>query len=154
MCSSDLAMPLIASVYVGVAEAALEIARAQGKHRQQDHLFHIQLGDAINEVNTARVALESMVRLVNNFDYPGTKEFLSEILSRKTIASRAVIDGARKSLEAVGGSAYYRSLGLERLVRDALAAQFHPFADLKQQEFSGRVAIGLEPPSEPFNPEE
>jgi alkylation response protein AidB-like acyl-CoA dehydrogenase len=148
------AMPLISSVYVGTAEAALEIAKGQGPKRKDDPLFHIQLGDAINSVTTARMALDSMVKIVNNFDYPGSNQVVSEILSRKTIAARAAIDGTTKAFEAVGGGAYYRSMGLERLMRDVFAAQFHPFPDKKQQLFTGRVAIGLEPPAEPFDPNE
>jgi alkylation response protein AidB-like acyl-CoA dehydrogenase len=147
------ALPLIAAVYVGVAEAAGEIARAQAARRGDDALFHGQLGEVLNAVNTARVALESMVRLVNNFDFPATPELASEILSRKTIVARAAIDATTKALEAVGGAAYYRAAGLERLVRDAFAGQFHPLPERKQQVFSGRVALGLDPPNEPFEAE-
>ncbi|HVV51487.1 MAG TPA: acyl-CoA dehydrogenase family protein, partial [Polyangia bacterium] len=74
----------------------------------------------------------------------------SEILSRKTIAARAVVEAATKALEAVGGGGYYRGNALERLVRDALAGQFHPFPAQKQQVFSGRIALGLEPPGEDY----
>ncbi|HVV49426.1 MAG TPA: acyl-CoA dehydrogenase family protein, partial [Polyangia bacterium] len=59
------ALPLITAVYVGVAEAAGEIVRAQGVKRRDDAVFHGQLGEVGNAVTTARIALESMVHLVN-----------------------------------------------------------------------------------------
>jgi alkylation response protein AidB-like acyl-CoA dehydrogenase len=48
-------------------------------------------------------------------------------------------------VEVVGGSAYFRKLGLERLLRDIHGAPFHPLPEKKQLEFSGRVALGLSP---------
>lgn len=147
------AMPLISAVYVGIAEAAAELARAAGQKRKDDLMFHVQLGATLNEVTTARVALESQVRLVNNFDYPATTQLLSDIVSRKTIISNACVRATSKALEAVGGGGYYRAMGLERLVRDSFAAQFHPFPEKKQQQLTGRVALGLEPASEPFEAE-
>lgn len=147
------ALPLITAVYVGVAEAAGEIVRAEGAKRRDDVLFHGQLGEVGNAITTARIALESMVRLVNNFDFPATPQLTSEILSRKTIAARAVVDAATKALGAVGGAGYYRANALERLVRDALAGQFHPFPERRQQVFSGRIALGLDPPGEAYDAE-
>jgi hypothetical protein len=45
----------------------------------------------------------------------------------------------------VGGSSFFRSLGLERRFRDIQGARFHPFQERKQYVFSGRVALGLDP---------
>jgi alkylation response protein AidB-like acyl-CoA dehydrogenase len=50
-----------------------------------------------------------------------------------------------KALETVGGSGFFRNLGLERLVRDMHAAQFHPLQTKRQLRFSGRAALGLDP---------
>ena len=36
-------------------------------------------------------------------------------------------------------------MGLERLVRDSFAAQFHPLPENMQQLFTGRLALGLDP---------
>ena len=46
---------------------------------------------------------------------------------------------------AVGGSAFFRSVGLERLLRDVHGAQFHPLQEKRQHLFTGRVALGLDP---------
>ena len=52
---------------------------------------------------------------------------------------------AAKALESTGGSGYLRPSGIERLLRDAYAAQFHPLQEKKQQEFTGRITLGLDP---------
>jgi hypothetical protein len=36
-------------------------------------------------------------------------------------------------------------VGLERLVRDLHAAPFHPLTPKRQQRFTGRLALGLDP---------
>ena len=50
-----------------------------------------------------------------------------------------------KALEAVGGTGLFRSMGLERLLRDVHGAQFHPLPAKRQHCFTGRVAFGLDP---------
>ncbi len=44
---------------------------------------------------------------------------------RKKIASQSLMSAVEKALEIVGGSGLFRSLGLERLVRDSHGVQFH-----------------------------
>ena len=34
---------------------------------------------------------------------------------------------------------------LKRLLRDAYASQFHPLPERKQQEFTGRLQLGMDP---------
>jgi alkylation response protein AidB-like acyl-CoA dehydrogenase len=50
-----------------------------------------------------------------------------------------------EALETAGGVGFYRRTGLERLLRDAHGAQFHPLSAKRQQVFTGRVALGLDP---------
>jgi hypothetical protein len=40
---------------------------------------------------------------------------------------------------------FYRGARLERLLRDAHGAQFHPLPAKRQHRFAGRVALGLDP---------
>jgi len=65
---------------------------------------------------------------------------------RKTIASESLLVVVDRALETVGGGGIFRSMGLERLVRDMHAAQFHPLQTKRQHRFTGRAALGLEPP--------
>jgi alkylation response protein AidB-like acyl-CoA dehydrogenase len=59
--------------------------------------------------------------------------------------TEAVKRTADKALEATGGSGYFRAFGLERILRDAQAAQFHPMPAKKQHHFTGCLAMGLDP---------
>ena len=138
------AMPLIMSVYVGVAEDAAERALAAAKKRP-DSATPVLLGELENLLTSARLAVESMVALNADLEFAPTNELANAMLVRKTLVSNAVIATSAKALEAAGGSAYMRASGIERLLRDAYAAQFHPLPERKQQEFTGRLALGLDP---------
>jgi alkylation response protein AidB-like acyl-CoA dehydrogenase len=138
------AMPLIMSVYVGVAEDAAERALAAAKKRP-DSATPVLLGELENLLTSARLAVESMVALNADLDFAPTNEIANAMLVRKTLVSNAVIATSAKALETAGGSAYMRASGIERLLRDAYAAQFHPLPERKQQEFTGRLALGLDP---------
>ena len=98
-----------------------------------------------NVLATAQIAREDMVRLCNNFDFEPTTDLASKILVRKTVCANHVIATAEKALEVCGGAGFFRKAGLERLLRDAHAGQFHPLPEKRQQLFTGRLAMGLEP---------
>jgi len=137
-----VAMPLISSVYVGVAEAAADIARATASKRTFDDTVPYWVGEMENALTTAQLAVDSMVELANDFDFQPTKTLASAVLTRKTIAINAALATCEKALSAAGGGGYFRRLGLERLVRDAHAGQFHPLQEKAQHLFTGRLALG------------
>jgi acyl-CoA dehydrogenase len=137
-----VALPLVSAVYVGIADAAAAIAR-QSAARKRDDVTLTLVGELMNELTTASLALDSMVALANDFDFEPSLAATNEMLIRKTIATQAVIRTTSKALEVAGGSGYLRAPGLERLIRDAWAGQFHPFMPRKQHLFTGRVAMGL-----------
>ncbi|GAB4357589.1 MAG: actinorhodin polyketide dimerase ActVA [Kiloniellaceae bacterium] len=140
-----VAMPIIMSVYLGVAEAAAGIARERAGGRRDDPLAPVLVGELENLLTTAEIAVDDMIRLANGFDFVPSPQLASKVLVRKTIAANAVIATAEKALETAGGSGLFRKLGLERLLRDAHGAQFHPLPEKRQQLFTGRVSLGLEP---------
>ena len=138
-----VALPLIGGAYMGVAEASARIARESAIGRGDDGVTSELLGELENELTTARLAFDSMVAITNNFEFQPSPEKSSEVLVRKTILTQAAIRTASKALEVTGGGGYFRSQGLERLLRDAYAGQFHPLPPKKQQRFTGRIAMGL-----------
>lgn len=140
-----VALPIITSVYLGVAEAAAAIARERARKRPDDPAMPFLVGEMENLLATAEMAVADMIRLANDFDFTPTVELASQVLVRKTIAAKAVIATAEKALEVTGGAGLYRKLGLERLLRDAHGAQFHPLPEKRQLLFTGRVAMGLDP---------
>lgn len=139
------ALPAIVSAYAGVAESAAEIAIRMAGKKADDPATPILLGEMINHLTTAQLACDSMVSLANDLDIALVPETADGILVRKTIAAKAVIATVEKALEAAGGAGFYRKLGIERLLRDIHAVQFHPLPEKRQQLFSGRMALGLEP---------
>jgi alkylation response protein AidB-like acyl-CoA dehydrogenase len=140
-----VAMPLVMAVYVGVAEAAYDLARTQAMHKSQDPHVPYLLGEMENALVTAQMALEGMIDTTANYHFEPVNQTANAILVRKTIAARAAILTVEKALEVVGGAGFFRSLGLERLLRDVHGAQFHPLPEKRQLLFSGRLALGLDP---------
>jgi len=140
-----VAMPLIVSAYVGIAEAAAEIGTGMAARRTGDPVVPYLLGELANHLTTAQLAADSMVAIANDLAFAPVTETANAILVRKTIAAKAVMATAEKALEASGGGGFFRKSGLERLVRDAHGIQFHPLQEKRQQHFTGRVELGLDP---------
>ncbi|MGB7098629.1 MAG: acyl-CoA dehydrogenase family protein [Xanthobacteraceae bacterium] len=140
-----VAMPLIMSVYAGVAEAAAAIGRDQASKRPSDPAVPYLLGELTNELTMVQLAMDDMVRLANDLDFAMSLEVANAILVRKTIVADHVLVTVEKALEAAGGAGFYRKTGLERLLRDAHGAQFHPLTGKRQHRFTGRIALGLDP---------
>ena len=140
-----VAMPLIMSVYTGVAEAAADIATELARKRRNDPVLPYLLGELVNELTRVQLAADDMVRLANDFDVTMGLDVTSPMLARKTIVAEGVLATVEKALEVAGGAGFYRKAGLERLLRDAHGAQFHPLPAKRQHRFTGRIALGLDP---------
>ena len=138
-----VAMPLIGAAYIGIAEASAAIARDTARKRRDD-ITAILVGEMENELAAAQLAFESIVRLAGDLTFTPSVENTSAVLIRKTLLSQAAVNTASKAIEVAGGAGYFRSMGLERLLRDSLASQFHPLPPKKQHLFTGRLAMGLE----------
>jgi alkylation response protein AidB-like acyl-CoA dehydrogenase len=140
-----VAMPLIMSVYTGVAEAAANIATELARKRSNDPVVPYLLGELANELTRVQLAADDMVRLANDFDVAMGLDVTSPMLVRKTLVAEGVLATVEKALEVAGGAGFYRKAGLERLLRDAHGAQFHPLPAKRQHRFTGRIALGLDP---------
>jgi len=136
------------SVYTGEAEAAATIGQEQASKRQSDPAVPYLLGELTNQLTIAQLALDDMVRLANDLHFAMSLVVNNAVLVRKTVIAESVITTVEKALEAAGGAGFYRKTGLERLLRDAHAAQFHPLSAKRQHLFIGRVALGLDPISD------
>lgn len=140
-----VAIPLIMAVYVGVAEAACDLALTQAKQKGDDPHVPYLIGEMTNALTTAQLALQSMIDTTANYDFAPVNETANAIFIRKTIATRAAIRSVEKAMEVVGGAAFFRSLGLERLFRDIQGAPYHPLHEKRQHLFTGRMALDLDP---------
>jgi alkylation response protein AidB-like acyl-CoA dehydrogenase len=139
-----VADPLIMSVYLGVAEAARDLAVERVAMRRDDQDLWYLVGEMENALVTGELAVQSMVDLCANYTFQPGVTTTNAFMIRKTIAAESLLLAVEKALETVGGSGIFRSVGLERLVRDIHAAQFHPLPTKRQQRFTGRVTLGLD----------
>ena len=137
------ALPLITSAYVGLAEAAAELATTAAKHRQT--ALAPVVGEMINALTTAQVTLADMVRINDNHGFTPTLELADAILARKAIAAEAVKNTVELAAELVGGPGFLQGHAMERIVRDVRAMHFHPLPVRRQRIFSGRIALGYDP---------
>ena len=79
-------------------KAAAAIAIDQATKRQADPTVTYLLGELTNELTTAQVAIDDMVRLANDLDFPMTLEIANAILVRKTIVAEHVLATVEKAL--------------------------------------------------------
>jgi acyl-CoA dehydrogenase len=137
-----VALPLIYSVYVGVAEAARDLALDLARARRDDRLVQVTAGELDTELAAARLALADMVA-AGSGPTPGP-ETTGRVVVGRALAGRAVLRVVDKAMELAGGAGFYRAAGLERLYRDAQGARFHPLPDKPQRLYAGRLALGLD----------
>lgn len=133
-----VAMPLIMSAYVGIAEKAVQLSISQAK--QSPHLTYV-LGEMQNQLTIARVLWKDMVRLTNNYDFQPINTMSNEILIRKTLVANACIETVNKAMEVVGGRSFFRKMELERLFRDVQGAPYHPHSEKTQHAMTGHFML-------------
>jgi alkylation response protein AidB-like acyl-CoA dehydrogenase len=137
-----LALPLIYSVYVGVAASARDIALALARKRPQVDALLQQVGELENAYAKARIAHADMRRSAASA-VPGM-DTSNRVLAARSLAAEGVLQTVSAALETAGGAGFYRAQRLERLFRDAQGARYHPLAQVPQKDLAARLALGLE----------
>ncbi|MDZ8053899.1 MAG: acyl-CoA dehydrogenase family protein [Aulosira sp. ZfuVER01] len=139
---SMIAIPLVYSVYVGVAEAARDRAVQLARKRYTDEHLCYMVGGLDNELTAAKLALEHMIStaVVSQPSF----EITNQIMTGRALVAKAVLNVADLAMEIAGGSAFYRKLGLEKLFRDVQGARYHPLREEAQRKLSGQLALGLD----------
>ena len=135
------AIPLIYSVYLGVAESARDIAVKLAKKRRSDHHILQLVGQMDSELLGARVAHSYMLDVVAQ-NTPGAESINQVMMGRRLVAAHA-IRAVELAMESAGGAGFYRSQGLERRFRDIQGARYHPMQPGQQAEYAGAMALGM-----------
>ena len=135
------AIPLIYSVYLGVAESARDIAVGLAKRRRQDRHVLQLIGQMDSELCGARIACGFMVDVAAR-NSPNAESINDVMMGRRLVATHA-IRTVELALEAAGGAGFYRAQGLERRFRDVQGARYHPMQPGPQAEYAGTMALGL-----------
>src|SRR4051812_27590864 len=139
-----LIFPLVGAAYLGVAETARDLAVAQAQKKKDDPILRALVGEMDTELLIAQDAWTAITAIAQNGHTPSLA--LSDtIFKRKTAMSRSVTRVAYLAMEIAGGASFFRSQQLERCFRDVQGIRFHPYHERRQYEFSGRVALGMDP---------
>jgi alkylation response protein AidB-like acyl-CoA dehydrogenase len=136
------ALPIVYGAYVGIAEAARDLALEMSRKKKDDPGLPYLVGEMENQLVTAQLALASAVTLATTAK-PGP-EATSAMLVRRTIIGGAVLRTVDKAMDVAGGASFFRAAKLERLFRDAQASRFHPLPEKQQTRLTGRVVLGLD----------
>ncbi len=138
-----IAIPIVYSVYVGVAEAARDLVIQQAKkYGQREHIWYM-VGGLENELTAVNLAMQYMISTAAssqpNFDTT------NQIMTGRTLVAKAVLNVVDLCMEIVGGRSFHRPFGLEKLFRDAQGVRYHPIREEAQRKISGQLALGCDP---------
>jgi alkylation response protein AidB-like acyl-CoA dehydrogenase len=139
---SKIAFAFIYSAYLGVAEAARDLAVEAAGKRPPNPLAAQLAGEMENALMVARLANAEAIAIAEDAE-PGPQT-TSAAMQCRQLTGQYAIATVEKALELAGGSAFYRRNTLERLFRDVQAARFHPLQEKPQLDLTGRVALGWE----------
>jgi hypothetical protein len=105
-----VAMPLIMSVYLGIAQKAAKMAIDNVRDRKNLKPYMPALVGAMhNELTSAELHVKDMIRIANNYDFKPVDQNGQDILTRKTNAADACIGVVEKAMEIAGGQGFFRS---------------------------------------------
>jgi alkylation response protein AidB-like acyl-CoA dehydrogenase len=137
---SMIAIPLVYSAYLGVADAARAEALALARRRPATPQLIDAVGAMETELAAARAAHADMLAAAEGEPGPATT---NRIFLGRTNVVRGLLATFDRMFEITHGAGYLRTSPIERLFRDVQAARFHPLAPAVQRELSGRLALGL-----------
>ncbi|WP_096787724.1 acyl-CoA dehydrogenase family protein [Rhodobacter sp. CZR27] len=137
---ATIALPLIYSVYAGIAETARNDAIALARRKSAPQVAPV-VGRMDTELMGAELALGGMLAAVA--ENAPSAETVNRVMMGRNLVARHALAVGDLALEAVGGAAFFRSAGLERRFRDLQGARFHPMQPGPQAEYAGRMALGL-----------
>jgi alkylation response protein AidB-like acyl-CoA dehydrogenase len=137
-----IAVPIVYSVYVGVAEAARDVALREAGRRRADAAVQEMAGAMDTELTAARLALRSMIEAAAGGAVGPA--VTNTIMIGRTLAGQGALRTAEAAMELAGGAAFFRGAGLERRFRDVQGARYHALRGAAQRRYAGRLALGLD----------
>ena len=138
---ATVALPLIYSVYLGIAENARDVAIGMAKKRLPTHHVIELAGRMETELRGAQMAHRSMIAAVER-NAPSA-ESVNDVMIGRTLLAAHALKSAELAMELAGGAGIYRANGLERRFRDIQGARFHALQSGPQAQYAGSIALGL-----------
>ncbi|MCX5042074.1 acyl-CoA/acyl-ACP dehydrogenase [Aldersonia sp. NBC_00410] len=141
----SIALPVVAAVYLGVAEAARDaaVAAVRDTSKAANPLVQRAVGLMNNRLQVASWALDGALDAVGDDPAPMMETVVAVMAAKREIA-HASIEVCDIAMEVTGGQSYYRGT-IERCYRDVRAAKFHPFTPEETLQHAGLVGLGLPP---------
>jgi acyl-CoA dehydrogenase len=139
-----IAMPAIAGVYLGVAEAARDhaVALVSGTSRAEDPIVQRQIGLMDTRLRVAAWALDGALAYVGDDPEPSMDNAVAVLAAKREIAL-AGAEVCELALSVGGGAAFYRTQPIEQCFRDMQGARYHPLTPEDTLVHAGQVALGL-----------
>lgn len=129
---------LLASVYTGIAQRALDLAveavqrrtsmKNQGAPYSHDPDIRWRLADAAMALDGIHPQIRSVARDIDDGVDRGDL-WMPQLSAVKSRATEVAVRVVEQAIRAAGGSSYFTSHELSRLYRDVLAGIFHPSDD-------------------------
>ena len=146
------ALSLIANVYVGIAERALELTVDSARRKSSvgiergayayNPMVQHQVAEMYLELDAAQATVDRFVddwlAGADHGERWGAKVF--SMKWRAVEAAKRVVDIA---LDVIGGGGMFRGSELERLYRDVRCGGFHPGNDALTHEMVGKITLGI-----------
>ena len=145
-------LSLIATVYLGIADRALELAVDSARTKTSvviergalayNPMVQHQVAEMYLELDAATATLERFVQeWVAGADHG--EAWVPRVYSMKWRAVEAAKRVVDRALDVGGGGAMFRGNELERLYRDVRAGGFHPGNDALTHELVGKAVLGV-----------
>lgn len=140
----SIALPTIAAVYLGVAEAARDAAvgAVVGTARADDVLLQRQVGLMQSRLQVAAWALDGALALVGDDPAPSMATVMAAVNAKREIAL-AGPEVCDLAMDVAGGAAFFKGSPIERAYRDVRGAKFHPLPVEETLQRAGLLALGL-----------
>jgi acyl-CoA dehydrogenase len=138
------AIPVIAAVYLGVAEAARDhaVALVTGTPRAEDPIVQRLVGLMNTRLRVAGWALDGALAAIGDDPEPSMDSVVTVMAAKREIALGG-IEVCDLALEVGGGASFYRSQPIEQCARDIRGAKYHPLTPEESLVHAGKVALGL-----------
>lgn len=142
--------PTVASVYTGIAAAAMKLAREFVMTRTRlpfgevKHYPSVQYGMAemVIGVESAKSFIRRTAQRLGTPDRRGPDD-IALAVTTKVFATEQAARAVDTAMQVVGGGAFFKRSPLERMYRDVRAGKIHPPSHYDALEIIGKNALGI-----------
>jgi alkylation response protein AidB-like acyl-CoA dehydrogenase len=123
----QISLPIIGSVYLGIADSIFEkaVATVAGASRADNPGAGHLTGVMVSEIRLGWWALEGMVRQTTDASLGTRAQMVTTLVAKRQMVLSA-IRTIEAAMELLGSASYLRGSDLERALRDARAGITHP----------------------------